>query len=96
MMSGCRQRDDTQEARSLALIKFSILEIKSIVQKIQEHKEEAMAIGCKQEHQQVRCLAVDKYCALDIETKVQEIQEEEALWTDFVYEEEGKDVESNI
>ena len=38
-------------------------------------------------------MALDKYCALDIETKVQEIQEEEALWTDFVYEEEGKDVE---
>ena len=39
-------------------------------------------------------MVLDKYCALDIETKVQEIQEEEALWTDFVYEEEGKDVES--
>ena len=35
-----------------------------------------------------------KYCVSDIETKVQEIQGEEALWTDFVYEEEGKDVES--
>ena len=38
-------------------------------------------------------MALDKYCALDIETKVQEIQEEEALWTDFVYEKEGIDVE---
>ena len=52
-----------------------------------------MIIGCKQKQQQARVLALDKYCALDIETKVQEIQEEEALWTDFVYEEEGKDVE---
>mgnify|MGYP003703338305 CR=1 FL=1 len=39
-------------------------------------------------------MALDKYCALDIETKVQEIQEEEALWTDFAYKEEDKDVES--
>ena len=39
-------------------------------------------------------MALDKFCALDIETKVQEILEEDALWTDFVYEDEGKDVES--
>mgnify|MGYP003702588731 CR=1 FL=1 len=38
-------------------------------------------------------MALDKYCALDIETKVQEIQEEEALWTDFVYEKERRDIE---
>ena len=41
-------------------------------------------------------MALDKYRALDIETRVQEIQEEEALWTDFVYEEEGKYVELKI
>ena len=52
-----------------------------------------MIIGCKQEQQQGRILTLGKYCALDIETKVQEIQEEDALWTDFVYEEEGRDVE---
>ena len=52
-----------------------------------------MIIGCKQEQQQARVLALDKYCALNIETKVQELQEEEALWTDFVYEKEGKDGE---
>ena len=37
-------------------------------------------------------LALRKYYALDIETNAQEIQEEETLWTDFVYEEEDKDV----
>ena len=37
-------------------------------------------------------MALDKYRALDIEIKVQEIQEEYDLWTEFVYEEEGKDV----
>ena len=52
-----------------------------------------MIVSSKQEQQQIRSLTYDKYCALDIETKVQEIQEEETLWTDFVYEEEGKDVE---
>ena len=78
----------------MALIKFSVLNVKSIVQKVQEQEKEAMVIGCKQEQQQVKFLAFDKYCALDIETNVQEIQEDEALWTDFVFEEEGKDVES--
>ena len=52
-----------------------------------------MILGCKQNQQQIKILTLGKYCALDIETKVQEIQEEDALWTDFVYEEEGKDVE---
>ena len=73
MMPGYRQKDGTQEARSLALIKFSVLDIKSIVQKVQEQEKEAMVVGCKQEQQQVRFSAFDKYCALDIETKVQEI-----------------------
>ena len=93
MMPGCRQRNEVQEAKSLALIKFSILDVKSIVQRVQEQEKETMIIGCKQKQQQARVLVLDKYCVLDIETKVQEIQEEEALWTDFVYEEEGKDVE---
>ena len=60
---------------------------------MQEQEREAMVIGCNQEQQKARPLALDKYYALDIDTKVQEIQEEEALWIDFVYEEEGKDVE---
>ena len=67
----------------MALIKFSILDVKLIVQKVQEQEKEAMIIGCKQEQQHTRDLAFIKYCALDIETKVQEIQEEEALWTDL-------------
>ena len=70
MMPGCRQRDETQEARSLALIKFSVFDVKSIVRKMQEQEKEAMIIGCKQEQQQVRFLALDKYCALDIEAKI--------------------------
>ena len=61
---------------------------------MQELEKEAMVIGCKQEQQQVKVLALEKYCALDIETKVQEVQKEEALWTDFVFEEKGKEVES--
>ena len=73
MMLGCRQRDEEQEAKSLALFKFSTLDVKSIVQKVQEQEREAMIIGCKQEQQQVRILTLGKYCALDIETKVQEI-----------------------
>ena len=43
-------------------------------------------------HQVARPLAFGKYYSLDIENKVQEIQED-ALWTDFVYEKENKDVE---
>ena len=70
MMPGCRQRDEAPEAKYLALIKFSILDVKSIVQKVQEQEKEAMIIGYKQEQQQARVLALDKYCALDIETKV--------------------------
>ena len=70
------------------------MDVKSIVQKVREQEKEVMIIGYKQEQQQARVLTLDKYCALDIEIKVQEIQEEEALWTDFVYEEEGKEVES--
>ena len=62
MMPGCRQRDEEQEAKSLALIKFSILDVKSIVQKVQEQEKEAMIIGCKQKQQQARVLALDKYC----------------------------------
>ena len=93
MIPCCRQKDENQEARSLTLVKFSILDIKLIVQKVQEQEKEAMVVGCKQEQQQIRSLTFDKYCALDIETKVQEIEEQKALWTDFVYEEEGKDVE---
>ena len=49
MMPSCRQRDETQEARSLALIKVSVLDVKSIVQKMQEQEKEAMMIGCKKE-----------------------------------------------
>ena len=49
MMPGYRQQDEAPEARSLALIKFSILDVKSIVQKVQEQEKEAMIIGCKQE-----------------------------------------------
>ena len=49
MMPGCRQRDEAQEAKSLALIKFSILDVKSIVQRVQEQEKEAMIIGYKQE-----------------------------------------------
>ena len=70
----------------MALIKFSILDVKSIVQKVREQEKEVMIIGYKQEQHQARVLPLDKYCALDIKTKVQETQEEEALWTDFVYE----------
>ena len=72
-MPGYRQQDEAPEARSLALIKFSILDIKSIVQKVLEQEKEVMTIGCKREQQQARVLTLDKYCALDIETKVQEI-----------------------
>ena len=93
MLPGYRQKSETQEAKSLALIKFSALDVKAIIQKVQEQEREAMIIGCKQQQQQARVLTLGKYCALDIETKVQEIQEEEALWTDFVYEEEGRDIE---
>ena len=73
MKPGYRQQDEAPEARSLALIKISILDIKSIVQKVREQETEVMTIGCKQEQQQARVLTLDKYCALDIETKVQEI-----------------------
>ena len=89
MMPGYRQRSETLEAKSLALIKFSTLDVKAIIQIVQEQEREAMIIGCKQQQQQARVKTLCKYGALDIETKVQEIQEEEALWTDFVYEEEG-------
>lgn len=56
-----------------------------------EKEKEATMISYCQGQQKARPLALDKYCVLDIETKVQEIQEEEALWTNFVYEEESRD-----
>mgnify|MGYP003702709967 CR=1 FL=1 len=79
MMPGYRQEDEAPEAKSLALIKFSILDVKSIVQKVREQEKEVMIFGYKQEQQKARVLTLDKYCALDIETKVQEMQKEEAL-----------------
>ena len=54
MMPGYTQQDEAPEARPLALIKFSILDIKSIVQKVREQEEEVMMIGCKREQQQAR------------------------------------------
>ena len=75
MMLSCRQEAETQEARPLALVKFSVLDLKSIIQKVIEQEKEAMVVGCKQEQQLVKSLTFDKYCVLDIETKVQEIQE---------------------
>ena len=49
MKPGCKLKDETQEARPLALVKFSALDLKAIVQKVQEQEKEAMVVGYKQE-----------------------------------------------
>ena len=70
MMLGCRQEDETQKARPLALVKFTVLDLKAIVQKVQEQEKESMVVGYKHEQQQARPLTFNKYSAFDIKTKV--------------------------
>ncbi|XP_028105256.1 uncharacterized protein LOC114304287 [Camellia sinensis] len=69
MMPGYRQREEPQEAKSLALIRFSALDIKAIVQKVQEQEREAMIIGCKQQKQQTRVLTLVVYPYVPIDQR---------------------------
>ena len=44
MIGGCKQEGETQEARPVALVKFTALDLKTIVQKVQEQEKEAMIV----------------------------------------------------